>query len=98
MAWHKENFKEIISLPPLFANSLSFLSLGACSSLATALVWLCGFFVTKSFDTVANALGIYWCFWIFGICCFMGFVSIYFTVPETNGKSLEQIQRTFQKS
>ena len=59
---------------------------GVCSAIATSLVWICGFLVTKTFDSIATGLGISWCFYFFGISCIVGFISIYFTVPETKGK------------
>ena len=70
---------------------------GVCSAVAVCLVWLCAFVVTKTFASIAGSLGIAWCFWIYAICCVLGFVSIYFTVPETKGKSLDEIQEIFTK-
>ena len=32
-------------------------------------------------------------FWIFGVICLAGFLYILLVLPETRGKSLEQIER-----
>ena len=32
-------------------------------------------------------------FWLYGHICFLGFVVVYRRVPETKGKTLEQIER-----
>lgn len=50
-------------------------------------------FVTATFFPYLNgSIGMAWSFWLFGGCCAVGFVFVYFVVPETKGKSLQEIQ------
>ncbi|GBP19299.1 Facilitated trehalose transporter Tret1 [Eumeta japonica] len=44
------------------------------------------------FGPISDALGMHYAFWIFGICCVCSFVFTMFLVPETKGKSFQQIQ------
>lgn len=50
------------------------------------------FSVTTCFPYLNEMLGMAWSFWLFGACCAGGFVFVYFVVPETKGKSLQDIQ------
>lgn len=68
-------------------------SLGA--SIATAFNWFLAFLVTKFFADVKSALTIQWCYWIFAIICAVGTVFVFLLVPETKGKSMEEIQQAF---
>ncbi|XP_077292370.1 facilitated trehalose transporter Tret1-like [Arctopsyche grandis] len=62
------------------------------STFAASFNWLIGFLITKFFGSVADALGIYYAFWIFGVFCLISFFFGLFLLPETKGKSLQEIQ------
>ncbi|CAG5021074.1 unnamed protein product [Parnassius apollo] len=68
----------------------------AVKAVATPIVsGICGiltFLVTRYFEPIANAVGMYVAFWLFGVCCVAGFFFTLFLVPETKGKSLQEIQ------
>ncbi|KAI4468886.1 facilitated trehalose transporter tret1-2 -like protein [Holotrichia oblita] len=49
--------------------------------------------ITKLFQVLMSAYGLWVPFLFFGICCLVGGVSSYFIIPETKGKTLEQIQQ-----
>ncbi|XP_060868900.1 facilitated trehalose transporter Tret1-like isoform X1 [Metopolophium dirhodum] len=66
---------------------------GTAASLATAFNWACTFVVTKTFADLLRVFGTDGTFWMFGGICLMGLVFIVFCVPETQGKSLEDIER-----
>ncbi|KAI4468833.1 facilitated trehalose transporter tret1-2 -like protein [Holotrichia oblita] len=48
---------------------------------------------SKLFQVLMSGYGLWVPFLFFGICCFVGAISSYFIVPETNGKTLEEIQQ-----
>lgn len=68
---------------------------GSAASLTTAFNWTCTFLVTKTFSDIIASLGNHGAFWMFGGICFVGFFFVLFFVPETRGKSLEDIERKF---
>jgi len=65
---------------------------GSAAALSTAFNWSCTFIVTKSFPEFVSAFGGHTAFWTFAAVCFVGLFFIYFCVPETRGKSLEEIE------
>uniref|UniRef100_A0A1L8DF37 Facilitated trehalose transporter Tret1 n=2 Tax=Nyssomyia neivai TaxID=330878 RepID=A0A1L8DF37_9DIPT len=66
---------------------------GSAASVATAFNWLCTFIVTKAFVDLVETIGQHGAFWMFGSICCVGLFFIIFYVPETQGKSLEDIER-----
>ncbi|XP_022913034.2 facilitated trehalose transporter Tret1-like [Onthophagus taurus] len=52
---------------------------------------------TKLFHLLISGFGLYVPFAFFSICCFIGVVVCYFIVPETRGKTLEEIQQLLKK-
>ncbi|XP_026754201.1 facilitated trehalose transporter Tret1-like [Galleria mellonella] len=60
--------------------------------IATAFCWMLSFLVTRYFNSIADALGMYVAFWLFGVCCIVSFFFAMFVVPETKGKSLQEIE------
>lgn len=65
---------------------------GVAGSSACLFNWLMAFIVTKFYSDVNNVLGAYGTFWIFSAVCALGVVFVFFLVPETKGKTLEEIQ------
>lgn len=72
--------------------------IGLCSAIATSFVWLSAFIVTKIYQTLVAAVGIHWAFWIFASVSIIGTFIVYVCVPETKGKTLEEIQAEFAVS
>lgn len=67
---------------------------GVAASSACLFNWLMAFVVTKFYSDLENALQIKGgAFWIFSGVCALGIFFVYFVVPETKGKSLDDIQR-----
>lgn len=66
---------------------------GSAASVATAFNWTCTFVVTKTFNDIIHLIGTGGTFWMFGIVCVIGLAFVIFFVPETRGRSLEEIEK-----
>ena len=66
---------------------------GAAVSVAVAALWIACFILTFVFPILEHSLGIAGTFWLYSAICIAGFVFILCRVPETKGKTLEQIER-----
>ncbi|CAH0721286.1 unnamed protein product, partial [Brenthis ino] len=62
------------------------------SPIATAFCWILSFLVTKFFPTISDSIGMHVGFFIFAVCCTCAFFFTLFLVPETKGKSFQEIQ------
>ncbi|XP_043265491.1 facilitated trehalose transporter Tret1-like isoform X1 [Colletes gigas] len=68
---------------------------GSAASVATAFNWTCTFVVTKTYQDIVSVFGTHGTFWMFGVIVLVGFVFVIFCVPETRGRSLEEIEKRF---
>ena len=66
---------------------------GAAISVAVSALWIACFILTYTFPILNGAIGTAKTFWVYAAICFAGFVFVWMKVPETKGKSLEQIER-----
>jgi len=66
---------------------------GAAVSVAVSSLWIACFILTYTFPLLNDSLGAAKTFWLYAGICAAGFVFILQRVPETKGKSLEQIER-----
>ena len=66
---------------------------GAAVSVAVSALWMACFILTFTFPILNKALGPAATFWTYAGICAVGFVFILLRVPETKGKTLEQIER-----
>lgn len=66
---------------------------GPAASVATAFNWLIVFTVTKTFHNILTLIGTGQTFWIFGGICCIAMVFFVIWVPETRGRSLEEIEK-----
>lgn len=65
---------------------------GVATGIAVGLNWVSVFIVTKTFQTLIQKFGQGVTFWYFSVICALGTVFVFFLIPETKGKSLEEIQ------
>lgn len=64
----------------------------SASTATASFCWFIGFLMTKFFGNVAAVLGMAGAFWVFSGCCILSAVFVYIFLPETKGKSLQEIQ------
>jgi sugar porter (SP) family MFS transporter len=66
---------------------------GAAMAVAVSSLWIACFLLTYTFPILNATLGPAGTFWLYAVICSAGFVFIKIKLPETKGKTLEQIQR-----
>lgn len=66
---------------------------GLAMSFSTAVTWLCAFLTIQFAPVISNSLGVNYLFGIFGIFCIIAFAFVKIWIPETKGKTLEQIEK-----
>ena len=66
---------------------------GAAMSVAVFSLWVGCTALTFTFPVLNRNLGAHGVFWLYGVICVVGCVIIWRKLPETQGKSLEQIER-----
>lgn len=66
---------------------------GAAMAVAVLALWVACTALTFSFPILHHALGSYGAFWLYGAICAVGFVVMHRALPETKGKTLEEIER-----
>ncbi|KAL0860763.1 hypothetical protein ABMA27_009308 [Loxostege sticticalis] len=58
--------------------------------------WLIAFTVIRMFQTLIKKVRPGWTLWYFSSICVIGLIFVYFFVPETKDRSLEEIQNEFE--
>lgn len=79
----------------LMAEILPLRARGVASGLCVLVSWLTAFALTKSFLPVVNAFGLQAPFFFFAAVCLVNLAFTGCCVPETKGRSLEQIESFF---
>ena len=80
-----------VILSEIFPNRIR----GAAMSLSALVLWIGNFSLTYSFPSIKESIGWANNFWLYGVICLIGFVILYFILPETKNKTLEQIEKDF---
>jgi SP family galactose:H+ symporter-like MFS transporter len=70
---------------------------GAAMSIATVANWGLNLVVALTFLSLVQALGRPWSFWLYAIIGIAAWVFIYLLVPETKGRSLEEIEEHWRR-
>ena len=78
-----------VILSEIFPNRIR----GAAMALATFALWIACFVLTYTFPLLNKGLGAAGTFWVYAAICMLGFVFILIKLPETKGKSLEEIEK-----
>ncbi len=66
---------------------------GAAMSVAVTSLWIACFVLTETFPLLREHLGPAVTFWIYAALCLLGFLLFRARLPETKGKTLEQIEQ-----
>lgn len=66
---------------------------GAAMSVAVSALWIACFLLTYTFPILNAKLGSSGSFWLYAVICVLGFIFIFAKLPETKGKTLEQIEK-----
>lgn len=66
---------------------------GLAMSICIFVLWVCVFIVSQFFPVLLESIGSAMTFWIFMILSILAFVFVWLAVPETKGKSLEDMEK-----
>ena len=77
-----------VVLSEIFPNRIR----GAAMAVATVALWLASFILTYTFPLLNDLMGASGTFWLYGIISVAGFIFMRKNLPETKGKSLEEIE------
>ena len=70
---------------------------GVAMSVCTFALWGACFILTYTFPVLNSGLGAAGTFWLYGIICLAGGIFVVFCLPETKGKSLEELEKELIK-
>jgi MFS transporter, SP family, arabinose:H+ symporter len=70
---------------------------GGAMSVAVMSLWIACFVLTYTFPLLNSSLGPAKTFWIYAAVCALGFLFVNFRLPETKGKTLEEIEEHWQR-
>lgn len=71
---------------------------GKAVSVAVSALWAAAFILTYTFPVLNRRVGTGGSFFLYGVICFAGAVFVYALVPETRGRSLEQVEEALSAS
>ncbi len=80
-----------VILSEIFPNRIR----GRAMSITTLSLWVASFFLTFTFPILNNFLGASGTFWLYSLICICGYAFIKIKLPETKGKTLEEIEIEF---
>jgi SP family arabinose:H+ symporter-like MFS transporter len=78
----------------IFPNAIR----GKAMALATLSLWIGNFLVGQLTPLLLEGLGSSWTFWIFALCCSPALWITWKLIPETKGRSLENIESYWKES
>jgi MFS transporter, SP family, arabinose:H+ symporter len=82
-----------VYIAEIFPNSIRSMAMAVC----TVTVWIACFVVTLAFPVMLNRLGGGISFLVFDAVCLLLFLFLMFRVPETKGRSLEELEKDLYK-
>lgn len=82
-----------VILSEIFPNRIR----GAAMAVATFSLWIACFVLTYTFPLLNKGFGAAGTFWVYAVICLLGFLFVSKKLPETKGKSLEEIEKELVK-
>ncbi|MEL1240766.1 sugar porter family MFS transporter [Flavobacterium flavipallidum] len=82
-----------VILSEIFPNRVR----GAAMALATFSLWIACFILTYTFPLLNKSFGAAGTFWVYAGICILGFLFVLRKLPETKGKTLEEIESELVK-
>lgn len=82
-----------VILSEIFPNRVR----GGAMALATFALWVACFILTYTFPLLNKTLGAAGTFWVYAGICVLGFLFVLIRLPETKGKTLEEIENELVK-
>lgn len=65
---------------------------GTAMSISVGFLWIACFLLTYTFPILNALLGVSVTFWIYAVICAAGFITLLAKLPETKGRTLEQLE------
>ncbi len=81
-----------VILSEIFPNRVR----GVAMATATTALWISSSIIVISFPYLNRGLNTFGTFWLYAGICLAGFIFIYRRLPETKGKTLEEIEKTIR--
>ena len=81
-----------VVLSEIFPNRIR----GAAMAIATTALWIACFILTYTFPILNSWLKASGTFWLYAVICLAGFFFVLKMLPETKGKSLEEVESFFE--
>jgi MFS family permease len=81
-----------VVLSEIFPNRVR----GTAMAVATTMLWIASSILVLTFPYLNHALKAQGTFWVYAGICLAGFLYIWKTLPETRGKTLEEIEKKFR--
>ena len=78
-----------VLIAEVFPNTIR----GAAVAIAVAFQWIFNWIVSTSFVPLVNSLGYWFTYGMYGVICILAAVFVWRMVPETKGKTLEDMSR-----
>ena len=82
-----------VLIAEVFPNTIR----GAAVAIAVAFQWIFNWIVSTSFVPMANSMGYMFTYSLYGVVCILAAIFVWRLVPETKGKTLENMSRLWRK-
>lgn len=83
-----------VLIAEVFPNTIR----GAAVAIAVAFQWIFNWIVSTSFVPMANSLGYWFTYGLYGVICILAAIFVWKLVPETKGKTLEDMTKLWKKN